>query len=133
MAHPFRRRRGSSMVEFALIWVAFLLMILGLIEGALAVWSYNTLAHSVRQGARYASVHGSANPVSSILIENVVRNNAVGLDNSALTVGTTWSPNSDRGSVVEVLATYQHRTALGRLIFPSGGFTLRNTSRMTVY
>ena len=48
--------RGQSLVEFALILPVFLLMLMGLIDGGRAVYSYNTLSNAAREGARMAII-----------------------------------------------------------------------------
>src|SRR6478672_13318474 len=59
-AVPARRhRRGQAMVEFALVAPIFFLMLFAIIEGGRFIFYYQTLNNAVREGARYAIVHGS--------------------------------------------------------------------------
>ena len=48
------RRRGQSMVEFALSFLIFLSTVLGFGQIALALWIKTTLRHAAREGVRYA-------------------------------------------------------------------------------
>ena len=51
------------MVEFALFFIVFLMLSLGLMEFGLGVWTYSSITHAARAGARYAIVHGASNPI----------------------------------------------------------------------
>ena len=56
----FRRGdRGQGLVEFALILPVFLLLAMGLIDVARAMFEQNTLAYAAREATRYAIVHGA--------------------------------------------------------------------------
>jgi Flp pilus assembly protein TadG len=52
-----RRGRGQTLVEFAIVMPIIALVVLGLVDLGRAVYSYNTLAQSARQGARTAIVN----------------------------------------------------------------------------
>jgi len=60
------RRRGQSLVEFALILPIFLVVLFGLIDLGRAVYMNSTLSQAAREGARLASVEaywvGSTDP-----------------------------------------------------------------------
>lgn len=100
---------GQATVEFALAVPIFLLLVLGVFELSRAVWQQNTLAFAVREGARYAIVHGSeaAEPAgigSDQPVKDTVASNAIGVANVTVTV--TWPDGTnDRGSRVTVSAT----------------------------
>lgn len=127
------RRRGSAMVESSLSIMLFLLLTFGIIEGGVMLWTYNTLCHATREGARFAVIHGEGNPVQNDVIIAVTRQNAIGLNPQHVTVTTTWDPDNSRGSEVEVRASYLHRFLVGSLVFPGQAINLSSTSRMTVY
>jgi hypothetical protein len=57
--------RGQAMVEFALIFPIFILLLVGMFDLGRVVWVNNTLATAAREAARFAIVHGakSACPV----------------------------------------------------------------------
>ncbi|MCX7294193.1 MULTISPECIES: TadE family protein [unclassified Janthinobacterium] len=48
------RQAGASLVEFAIIAPAFLLLMIGVIELSMAYFANLTMQHAVREGARYA-------------------------------------------------------------------------------
>ena len=115
-----------------------MLLAVGLMELSRGTWTYTTLAHACRQGARFAMVHGASNPmkdgqdtdVTAEEIETTVKANAIGLDPSKIIVTTTWTPDRERGSQVDIEVTYPFETVTGSLILPQGGISLRARSRM---
>ncbi len=127
-----RRNRGAAIVEFALGFMLFIMMLVGVMEFGLAVWAYTTVAQATRQGARYAMVHGSANPATADQIKSVVAANAVGLDLSNLTVTTTWSPANQRGAVVQVQVRYKLNLVAAPLFVKQNTLSLGSSSNMIV-
>lgn len=53
------KSRGQAMVEFAIIFPVFILLLVGMFDFGRVVWVNNTLATAAREAARYAIVHGS--------------------------------------------------------------------------
>ena len=90
--HRGRRvKRGQAIVEFALAFPIFILLLIGLIEGGRYVFYSETLNHAAREGARYAIIHGeNSQPAaertgrpddpSGEAIKQAVRDAAVGLN-----------------------------------------------------
>jgi Flp pilus assembly protein TadG len=61
MMPPLRRRdrrrsRGQSLVEFALVFPLFMLLVFGLVDLGRLVYANNALAEAAREGARWGSV-----------------------------------------------------------------------------
>lgn len=54
-----RGESGQSLVEFALSIVFVLVLIFGIIELTVFVYTYNVLADAAKEGVRYAIVHGT--------------------------------------------------------------------------
>ena len=129
-----QNRRGATMVEFALFFTIFFALAVGLMELGVAVWTHSTLAHAARAGARYAMVHGSLNPIndSDKSVEAVVKSNAVGLNNSDITVNTTYPTTNERGEVVQIEVSYPHRFATGSFLTGGSGIRLSSRSRMVI-
>lgn len=50
---------GGTLVETAISLSLLFLLIFGILEGSLAIYSYHYLSNAARQGARYAIVRGS--------------------------------------------------------------------------
>ncbi len=53
-----RRSRGQGLVEFAMVAPLLFLLIFGIVESGRFILYYHTLNHAVREGARYAIIHG---------------------------------------------------------------------------
>ena len=52
-----QERRGQALVEFALIVPLFILIAIGIFEGARAIYTYNAMSNAVREALREAIVH----------------------------------------------------------------------------
>jgi hypothetical protein len=127
------RRRGATLVEFALSFLLFLLLMIATVEGGLMIWTYTTLAHATRQAGRYAMVHGRHNPVSDGAVRDRLTANAVGLDSRQLSVAIDWKdPAKAGGSIVEIQAAYPLRFFTTGLIFGRDAVTLRTTTQMVL-
>ena len=48
--------RGAAAVEFALVSIAFLTLICGVIQASLFFWGYDVASHAAREGARRYAV-----------------------------------------------------------------------------
>jgi hypothetical protein len=59
MKRLFRDRSGQSLVEFALVFPIFMLLLFGLIDGGRLVYQHSVLSQAAREGARLASVEAS--------------------------------------------------------------------------
>ncbi|HEY7701779.1 MAG TPA: TadE family protein [Candidatus Limnocylindrales bacterium] len=67
-----RLERGQSMVEFALILPAFILVLLGLLEFGSAYDHRNAMAYAVREGARVGASLGNGGTSSSTVDPTIV-------------------------------------------------------------
>lgn len=97
--------QGASILEFGLVVLVFYAFVFGVMDFGRALYSYHFVSHAAREAARYAIVHGSASsePATANDITQYVRNIAPdGIDLSAITVSTTWSPDNTPGSNVKV-------------------------------
>lgn len=136
-------RRAATSLEFAMLSPTLMLLLFGLVVGALGIFRYNQIVTLAREAARYASVRGidyeretrqPAATEASIRSE-VVFNNAVGLDPSKLSCSVTWDQTNiaqqflpDKtviNNVVVVTVSYQW---LPEFFF--GGVTLSSTSKV---
>lgn len=52
--------RGSTIVEFAVVFTLLFAMMLGIIDFARAVYAYHGVANAAREATRYASIRGHA-------------------------------------------------------------------------
>jgi Flp pilus assembly protein TadG len=128
------RRRGQAMVEFSLVFIIFLMLMVGLFELGRVVWIYTTVAHAARQGARYAMVHGNGGSPDDAALIASVKAQAVGLTDSVIQVTPTWEGGGIVGSFVSVRVSYAFVPAVGgSLVGGTQGFNIASTSRMVVY
>ena len=122
------------MVEFSLVFVAFLVLMVGLFELGRAVWIYETVAHAARQGARYAMVNGNMGAPDNTALIASVKAQSVGLISSNITVTPTWEGGGLVGTFVRVQVSYPFTPVVGGILLGgTQGFNIRSTSRMVVY
>lgn len=93
---PGNRRRGATILEFSLIGIGLIFVFLSFFEIARGMWTYQTLAYAVREGARYSSVHGkdctvngASCQVTVSQIATVVLHAGPGLDPTTTTMTLT--------------------------------------------
>jgi Flp pilus assembly protein TadG len=132
------RKAGQSTVEMALVAPVILLTMIGVFDVGRMIWTYNLLAEATREGARYAIVHGSLSSApagpspDSPEVTADVRDHALGLLPSDLTVSSSWLDSSnDRGCRVRVESRYQFRLIT---TLPLNDFSvpLQSTSEMVI-
>jgi Flp pilus assembly protein TadG len=107
-------REGATVVECAVVFPVFFLILIGTIVASLGVFRYQEMAALAREGARWASVHGQAYEfytsqkaaTEKDVYENVIRPKATGLDLDRLTYEVTWEPDNRQGSRVVVRVGY---------------------------
>jgi Flp pilus assembly protein TadG len=98
------KRKGATLVEFAIVAPVIFLLILFMIVGAMGVFRYQEVSHLAREATRYATVHGGwyaadgmpaktgeAAIASDSDIQAFVIGRAVALDTSKLTSTAVWS------------------------------------------
>ena len=129
--------KGATMVEFALSFLLFLTVCLGLFEMARMMWIYTTLSHAARQGARYAIVSGAnaPTPATDASILAVVRKHSRGLVGSNIAEDVIWqdAATKDGGQFVRVRARYPFTFLTGPVFIANGGaFDLGSVSQMTI-
>ena len=112
-----RRRDGQSLVEFAVVLPIFLLLLAGILDFGLGLYSQMTVINAAREGARLGIVEAG----NVTAITERVEAMSGGLDQSKLTVtpsclrpsGSTFvacaSPQYQSGDAVVVRVDYQYR------------------------
>ena len=137
-----RQQRGQALVEFSLVGILFVLLALGTIDTARAVWNYNALSEATREGARYAIVHGSQSadpsgpssthytaPSTDTKVTQAVQQFSSGLSSSKLTVLSQWLDSSNQaGKRVKVTSQYQFKPFFNFV----GAFTFTMSSSSTM-
>jgi hypothetical protein len=140
------RQSGSAMVEFALIGIPLMFTLLITFELSRAMWAYHTVAYAVKEGVRFAVVHGNncATVPNNCLVTRAqiaarIGNAGLGLIRNDLqiafgTAGTlapiaTYDadparfPTAAAGArflPIEIRAEYTFRSPLGRLLTAGG-------------
>jgi Flp pilus assembly protein TadG len=132
-----RGERGSALVEFAVATTLLLTMMFGAMDFGRALYTYTKVSEAARQGTRYAIVRGSscttwttACPASATDVQTYLKDVPMGLNPSSMTVTTTWTPNKNPGSTVNVNVQYSFQFILPFL--PSGTINMASTSQMVV-
>jgi Flp pilus assembly protein TadG len=129
-----RSERGQTAVEFALVIPVMLLFLLGIFQIGITYFNNEAIATAARDGARAGAIHTGSTPAQIIAFATAaVKNSAVGLDQSNLTVtvvgldnpqatnGTLW----DQGDIIDVTVTYPWR--IGVLAFSASGTLTTHT------
>jgi hypothetical protein len=130
------RPSGQALVEFVLVAPVFLLLVLGIVEGARFILYYETLSSATREGARYAIVHGSNSscpsgpmppgerapgcydPTGANIVQRV-KDASFGVLGSGVSVTPTWdAAGNGRDSNVSVAASYTYRTFIPLIPLP---------------
>ena len=94
-----RRRPGSTIIESAFVYPVLFMLIVGLLVGAGGSFRYSQLASLAREGARYASVHGTqyaqemnvTAPTPDQIFNNVIAPMAAGLDTTQMSYSITYN------------------------------------------
>jgi Flp pilus assembly protein TadG len=145
---PTHPRRGSNLVEAAIAIPVALMLIIGTCIMGLGIYRYQLVATLAREGARYASVHGTqyaavtgnAAATAADVYDNAILPMAVGLETANLSYTVTWNaanspttanPNSSPPGApvynnVTVTVNYQWTPEL----YITGPLTLTSTSTM---
>ena len=93
-----RNQRGQSVVEFALVLPALMLILLAIVQFGVVFKEYITLTDAVREGARKAAVsrHRAA-PSDYVKAEVVKAGSDLGsdFDTGDVTVSSSWKPGED--------------------------------------
>ena len=97
-------RRGSVLIETALVLSVLLAILIGMADLARYLLVYDFVAYAAQEGTRYAEVHGasSVNPATADSMEKYVRRFAVGVRPEDVRVKAKWTPDNQPGSLVTV-------------------------------
>jgi len=123
---------GNALLESALVFNLFILLVLAVIEFGFAVYAFNFVPYAAREGTRYASVRGanSGHPAQASDVSTYVKGEAIALNSSNLTVTTTWSPDNNPGSTVKVVVSYTYVPLLSLIV--TNSIKITSTSQMVI-
>ena len=145
-----RRDTGATTLEFALSTLVLVTVVLGVMETGLALFSFEAICDSAREGSRYAMVrgntcllNGASCAVTPAQIQSYVRSLGFpGINGQSMTVtatysaypsGSTCTPNSNcanPGNLVTV--TVQYPFAFNVPFVPARSLQLSSTSAMVI-
>ncbi len=132
------KRHGTTVTELAVVLPVVLIVLLGIIDLAQAIYAFGTVSEAARAGARYAIVHGanSAAPTgptaNNTTVASIVTTNAPALDPARLSITSSWSNgNNDPVSPVTVTVTYTCMPCLGSLV-GFGNFNVSGSTTMLI-
>jgi hypothetical protein len=121
---PMRKMKnqaGASMLEFTFVGIPLIFVLISIFEISRGMWAFNTLSHSVKEGVRFAIVHGNNCvippnncPVRTSDICTVMRNNGPGLE-PARVINIKLNSNTREISYPTLTACLADNT----VIFPS--------------
>ena len=144
-----RNRRGNALIEFTLVGIPLMFILISVFEMARGMWVYHTLAYALREGTRFAIVHGkncATDPNTCTVtvgdIANRIKDAGVGLLPEELNVTLTsanstvpcqplqaclrsteiWptEPGSVAGMNITISGAYPFRSALA-MFWPGAG------------
>ena len=125
-------QKGAATLETAIVLLLVMMLTVGILDFALGVRSYNSIAYAAREGARYASVHSrqSRDPATADKIAALVLSQLVLVNESAVKVSAVWTPTNTRGSTVRVDVSYPYQTMMRLLPFRT--IDLTSSSQMII-
>ena len=143
-----RARRAATTVECAIILPITLFLLIGLVVGAMGIFSYQEVSALAREGARYASTHGAqyrtdaglppgtAADWTADIIANGIMPKNVTLDPNLITVTCSWPPVINQpdhpddwpGSSCTVTVSYKWLPQM----FLVGPYTLTSTAKLPI-
>ena len=125
------RPRGQALVEFALVFPVFLLLLFGLIDIGRAVFAYNEITNAAREGARLAIVNQTTasidTRISTQAVATSVTSCVVFLTSGQTTSDCATTPNGKKCAALAVgcIASVEVKTAfsavtpvIGNLVGP---------------
>ena|SRR5229473_837375 len=138
MARLRNEDRGSSLVEYAVIFSLFITMLLGIADFSRALYAYHFVSSQAREATRYAMVRGCTPAIPTVCptaatssdIQTFASNVPLGIDPTKVTATTTWTPDRKPGSVVQVEVDYTFN-----FLFPfvsSSTLVMKSTSQMVI-
>jgi Flp pilus assembly protein TadG len=144
-----RGAEGGSVVETALSAMVLLMLVFGIMETSLALYSYHFTSEAAREGTRYAMVRGSgcsgagaACPATASDVQTFVKNISMpGINPAEVTVQTVWptsgsactpssNPCNNAGNLVEVTVEYAFPWSIP--FVPASTLHMTSTSEMVI-
>jgi Flp pilus assembly protein TadG len=128
----FGSQRGGTLVEGALVFLVFAILMVGIMELGVVGFAANSVAYAAHRAARFGALRGSTSGHPAVVtdIQTSARSAAAPLNPSNLNVGVQWLPNNQPGSSVQVTVSYSFRPAL--LPISRTALTLQSVARARI-
>jgi len=132
-----RKRRGSSILEFALVAPIVISLMLSVLVAGLGVFRYEQVTQVARDASRWLAVHGSqyasetGNPAATATSTYqyiLTLPDASGLNLTQSDCSVNWPAGTNPGDTVTVVISYQW---MPQAFY--GGLTLSSTSASTIF
>ena len=126
------RRRGGTVVEGALVFLVFGVLIAGIMEVGIVGFAANSVTFAAHRAARFASLRGSSSGHAATVsdVQASATDYATPLNPANLTVNVTWVPDNHPGSSVQVTVAYALRPSV--LPLSANLLTLQSTARQRI-
>jgi Flp pilus assembly protein TadG len=142
----YHAQRGTATVEFAVSAMVMLMLLFGILQCSLLVYSYHAVSNAARQGSRWAMVRGSdclasSCPATADSVKAYVLTQVPLLDASKVNVTTTWaggsgctvsSPTTAGGPGCTVSVQVSYPFDIDLPLVPIGAITLSSASQMVM-
>ena len=127
-----RSRRGATLVEGALVFLVFAVLVAGIMELGVVGFAGNAVTYAAHRAARFGSLRGSGSGHAATIadIQASATACAAPLSPSNLTVTVTWLPDNHPGSTVQVTVTYAIKPSV--LPLDAHLLTLQSTARQRI-
>ena len=117
-------RKGIATIEFAFAAVAFLTLLIGVLEYGQVMWVRNTLQNAAAETGRYAMVHTTATQTQLVAYAKTA---AAPLNPDDVAVQVTWDTTGGT-TYVTILTSYQFQEIVP--FMPQGTISLVGRARM---
>jgi Flp pilus assembly protein TadG len=122
-----KRRGGAAVIEMTFVGIPLIFVLISIFEMSRGMWVYHTLTYAVKEGTRFAIVHGeNCVPNPPTVLNNcattiaklavIVQNAGVGLDLGTGTNGTSltfYAPANIAGSINNTGGTLCYLSSAG--------------------
>lgn len=124
------QRRGSAIIEFAVILPVFVLLVMGMIEAGRAIMIKQIAVDASREGARWAARPIGSQSIISATVGAYLQNAGIDPNVATITMTPDGSSNIPEGSAVTVTVTIPYNSVKwpGPALFMGG----RNIVAQTV-
>ena len=147
-----RGERGSSLIEYAFVVTALLMLLFGIIDFGRALYTYHLVSHSAREGTRYGIVRGSASTLCTGVacgcspqgaeIVTYLQNAAtgIGVNAASLQVTVQYLASTNMGCTVNgfynpgcnIQVNVQYPFKFSFPLLPALTYTMTSTSEMII-